>query len=148
MQQEMTAAFIELFSGNLGAGGDRDYYGVLLDGMTPDGSDFNLTLTFKAGRRYCCAEIGCHLAYSDVHWWRELRELMRKVGLAQTPPMTIRRLRVVVESGARLACRTDFGRGKLHSDVVEGYSFEVGPLAENEASDWEVGAHPPATGIE
>jgi hypothetical protein len=132
--QKTTAALIELLSGNLRAGGERDYYGVRVDEITPDGSEFDLTLTFKAGKRYCCPELGCHIGYSEVDWWRRLREVMRGLGLARTPPMTIRTLRVVVESGARLECLTDFGRGKLRSDESEGFTYEAGPLAESDAS--------------
>jgi hypothetical protein len=45
--QEMAAALIELLSENLGTGGQRDYYGVRVDEITPDGPEFDLTLTFK-----------------------------------------------------------------------------------------------------
>jgi hypothetical protein len=131
---EMTAAVIELLADNAGAAGNRDYYGVSIDEMAPDGSEFDLTLTFKAGNRYCCPELGCHLAYSEVDWWRRLRDIMREHGLAHTPPMTIRKLRVVVEPGACLECRTDFGRGKLRSEESEGFTYETGPFAESGAT--------------
>ena len=93
--KEMTAALTELLADNLGADGECDYYGLCIDKMTPDGSEFDLLLTFKAGNRYCCADLGCHIAYSEVDWWRRLRVIMRGFGLADAPSMTIRKVRVM-----------------------------------------------------
>jgi hypothetical protein len=50
MQAELTAAFIEYLSRNLGAHNRRDYYGVQIDRAVADGSQFELTLTFKASK--------------------------------------------------------------------------------------------------
>ena len=40
--KEMTAALIGLLADNAGAGGKGDYYGVRMDKMTPDRSEFDL----------------------------------------------------------------------------------------------------------
>jgi len=43
-----------------GAGG-LGYYGVEVENLAPDGTEFDLMLTFKSGVRYCCIERGCHI---------------------------------------------------------------------------------------
>src|SRR4051794_8011688 len=102
MERWLTATFTEFLARNLRAGGRPDYYGVRVDGAAEDGSAFDLTLTFRSGERYCCAEPGCHLGLNDPQVWRDLREVLGRHGLAGIPPMTVRRLRGVVEPGAVL----------------------------------------------
>lgn len=81
-----------------GAGGPG-YYGVEVDNLSPDGSEFDLTLTFKAGVRYCCIEHGCHIPLHNG-WLKKVRERLRATGIEDVPPITHRKLHVVVEQGA------------------------------------------------
>jgi hypothetical protein len=87
-----------------GAGGPG-YYGVEVDNLSIDGAEFDLCLTFKSGVRYCCLEPGCHLPLSRstesrAAWFREVRSRLAAAGVESPPPMTIRTLRVVAETGA------------------------------------------------
>jgi hypothetical protein len=131
MQEELTAAFIEFFSCNRGAGGRRDYFGVRIDDVAPDGSAFDLTLIFKSGVRYCCAEPGCHTGFGLKGWksWQLLREMFGRHGLADIPPVTIRRFCGVVEPGALLTCLHAVG---MPEETV-GYTYETGPYHERDA---------------
>ena len=126
----MEAAFFALLAYNRGVDGRPVDYGLRVDAATADASEFELTLTFKAGVCYCCAELGCHMDYWDAGWWRRLRRVMRSRGLAPPAPLVVRRLRTVAEPGTRLACLTDFGRGKRRSDASRGFTAEAGPFVE------------------
>lgn len=126
MTQPLQRVFAGMLAGNLGAEGRLTYYGVRVDGVSPDGSDFDLTLIFKSGETYCCPELGCHFAYSESEWWEEIRGVMQDHGIGERPRLTIRRIRVVVQSGARLRCRADFGRPELSPR----FSYERGPFIE------------------
>ena len=130
MHQELTAGFIEYFASNRAAGGRRDYYGVRVDGVADTGSEFDLTLTFKSGEHYCCTEPGCHTGFQDSESWRHLREVFGNYGLADIPPLTIRRLNGVVERGALLRCNLAFGKSE---EVSQGYNYEDGPYHERYA---------------
>jgi hypothetical protein len=81
-----------------GAGGPG-YYGVEVEELSPDGTEFDLTLTFKTGVRYCCIEPGCHIPFHNG-WLTKVRDRLRAAGIEDVPPMTIRKLHVVVEQGA------------------------------------------------
>jgi hypothetical protein len=70
MQNKLTQAFSELLARNRGADGRRDYYGIRIENVTPEGSEVDLVLVFKSCESYCCAEAGCHLAYYDPGWWQ------------------------------------------------------------------------------
>jgi hypothetical protein len=53
LQQALTQVISELMARNksyFGAGGPG-YYGVEVGNLSPDGSEFELTLTFKSGHR-------------------------------------------------------------------------------------------------
>jgi hypothetical protein len=131
MQERLAAAFVEFLARNRGAGGRRDYYGVWVDEVADDASRFDLTLVFKSGVRYCCAEPGCHTGFgpADLRSWRRLRAILERDGLVGIPPMTLYRLRGIVERGALLECHLAFGL-PLES---EGYTYEVGPYHERKA---------------
>jgi hypothetical protein len=111
MHKQLTVALVEFFSANQAARGRRDYYGVRIDKVADDDSVFDLTLTFKSGERYCCCEDGCHagFALNDSRCWRRLREVFGRQGLADIPPVTIRRLHGVVEHGALLRVNLALG---------------------------------------
>jgi hypothetical protein len=130
MREQLMVAFIDYFASNRAAGGRRDYYGVQVDGVADDGSELELTVTFKSGERYCCCESGCHTGFHSSESWRRLRALFGRHGLVEIPPVTIRLLRGVVEPGALLRCNLAFG---LEEDVGEGFTYERGPYRERDA---------------
>ena len=130
MYRDLVATINQYFARNPAARGRPGYYGVRVDNVAEDCSEFDLTLTFKSGERYCCAEPGCHTGFQALECWPELREVFGSHGLAAVPPVTIRRLTGVVERGARLRCYLKAGR----SDVVsQGYTYEAGPYQERTA---------------
>jgi hypothetical protein len=126
MRAELTAAFIEYLSRNLGAHNRRDYYGLQIDRAAADGSQFELTLTFKSGERYCCSEPGCHTGLHDSEPWPYLREVFAQRGLAGIPTMTVTKLVGIVEPG------TVFGWGVPSMRPIEstGFIYEDGPYRE------------------
>jgi hypothetical protein len=89
-----------------------------------------LTLTFKSGERYCFAEPGCHTGFHASESWRAQREIFGRYGLADLPPVTVRRLVEVVERGALLRCNLAFGYPEA---VIQGYTYESGPYRERNA---------------
>src|SRR5215213_6474967 len=99
MERRLTVAFTEFLARNRGPCGRPDYYGVRVEGAAENGSEFELTLTFKSGEQYCCAEPGCHTGLNDPEVWRCLREVLGRHGLAGLPLVTVRKLRVVVDPG-------------------------------------------------
>jgi hypothetical protein len=131
VQDRLAAAFAEFLARNRGAGGRRDYYGVRVDEVADDASRFDLTLVFKSGVRYCCAEPGCHTGFGlrDSGSWRRMRKILERDARVGIPPMTINRLRGIVEQGALLECLLAFGM-PLES---QGYTYEVGPFYERNA---------------
>jgi hypothetical protein len=126
LKNKLTNVFADLLAGNLGADGRRDYYGVRIEEVSPDGCEFDLILVFKSGEAYCCPEPGCHLGYSEADWWQTLRDIMYGHGVGDFPPLTIRRIRGIIESGARFSCRVDFGL----PEESAGFSYEHGPIIE------------------
>jgi hypothetical protein len=126
MQEQLNASFVEYLANTQAAGGRLDYYGVQVDGVAKDGSGFDLILTIKSGERYCCAEPGCHTGLYDPESWRHLRLVFGRHGLADIPPVTIRRLRGVVEREALLTCNLAFGK----PEESQGYAYESGPYHE------------------
>jgi hypothetical protein len=130
MQDRLAAAFTEFLARNRGTGCRRDYYGARVDEVADDASRFDLTLIFKSGERYCCAQPGCHTGFGlrDSGSWRRLREILERDGLVGIPPMTVYRLRGIVETGALLECHLALGL-PLES---EGYTYEVGPYCERD----------------
>jgi hypothetical protein len=121
MERRLTVAFTEFLARNRGAVGRTNYYGVRVSEATDDGSAFALALTFRSGERYCCAEPLCHLGLHDPRVWRIIREILGRHGLAEIPPMTVLKLRGVVEMGAILGDK---------ANVSDGYTYEVGPYFE------------------
>ncbi len=107
LQQALTQVISDMLARNrsyFGAGGPG-YYGVKVDNLSSDGTEFDLNLTFKSGVRYCCIEHGWHVPLYDssknyASWFETIRNWLKEAGLEDVPPMTIRRLHVVVEEGA------------------------------------------------
>jgi len=119
-------AFIDLFADNVpyfGAGGPG-YLGVRLEQIAPDGSELDLILTFRAGERYCCSQLGCHCNPGDAGWWSRLGELMDDHGLGELPLPTIRLIRIVVEVGATF----DPGGLKNPPLLGRGEVYDYGPF--------------------
>ena len=55
MKNKLTHTFSELLARNQGANGRRDYYGLRIENVSAEGSEFDLILVFKACESYCCA---------------------------------------------------------------------------------------------
>jgi hypothetical protein len=98
----LTQVFVDQFARNTPhfGGGGPGYYGVRLEHMASDGSEFDLVLTFRSGVRYCCIELGCHCGIRGPRYWSGLRKELDAYGLSELPLPTIRIVRVVVEEGA------------------------------------------------
>jgi hypothetical protein len=105
LRQALTRVIANLLARNrsyFGAGGPG-YYGVEVENVSSDGSEFDFILTFRSGVRYCCVEHGCHIALygsgSCAGWFKEVRDGLKAAGIENLPPMTVRKLHVVVEIG-------------------------------------------------
>jgi hypothetical protein len=107
LTQVLTQIISEMMARNrsyFGAGGPG-YYGVAVANLSPDGSEFDLKLTFKSGVRYCCIEHGCHIplygrGQRSAGWFKHIRDGLHAGGFCKVPPLTVRKLHVVVEKGA------------------------------------------------
>jgi hypothetical protein len=131
LQQALTQVIANLLARNrsyFGAGGPG-YYGVEVENVSSDGSEFDFILTFKSGVRYCCVEHGCHIALygsdkSCAGWFKKVRDGLKAAGVANLPPMTVRKLHVVVEKGTisdglpnslyTHDSKLEYGRGPFH----------------------------------
>jgi hypothetical protein len=131
MKDELEQAFAELLARNPGADGRGDYYGIEIENIAPEGSESDLILVFRSGESYCCAEPGCRLAYDEPGWWETLRRIMDDHETGDLPPLTIQRIRGIVEGNVRLRCHSSFGL----SAVSAGYCYESGPHAEVVSAD-------------
>jgi hypothetical protein len=139
LQQALTQVISEMLARNrsyFGAGGPG-YYGVEVGNLSSDGSEFDLTLTFKSGVRYCCIEHGCHIALygsnqSCAGWFKKVRDGLRMAGIENQPLMTVRNLHVVVEQGAI----SDGLPGHLHAQESR-LEYDRGPFHEVERTDGE-----------
>jgi hypothetical protein len=101
MRQALTEAILDLLAAGRRAGGRRDHYGVDVENVSADGSEFDLVLTFKAKEQYCCPEFGCHFAYySRDSCWAPLRGFLQARGVVNLPALTIRKATCIVEEGA------------------------------------------------
>ena len=74
----------------------------------------DVTVTFLAGRRYCCAEPGCHLPWEAA----SVVNFAAGMGITLPPRLTIG-WHVVVEKGALLECLRSRAGGSLESDAYE-----------------------------
>src|SRR5262245_35932438 len=98
-QQAITQVISDMLARNrsdFGAGGPG-YYGVEVDNLSSDGTEFDLHLTFKSRVRYCWIEHGCHIplcgsSKNVAGWFQEVRDRLKEAGIDNLPPMTIRRL--------------------------------------------------------
>jgi hypothetical protein len=110
------------------------YFGLEVSNLSSDGSEFDLTLTLKAGVRYCCVEWGCHLGLYDSEWFRKVKDRLKAKGFASLPPMTVRNLHVLVEKGAI----TDApGNANIPRPYDSDWEYDVGPFREAGRADGE-----------
>ena len=98
-------------------------YGV---GASFENATIHLTLTFRCGRAYCCAEPGCHLSLCDGKGWERLRQDLAEAEL-ELPPRLELLLLTVVEPGALffdLSQPDSMRRGWYAFAPATGHEFE------------------------
>jgi hypothetical protein len=124
LPRRLTQLFVAQFARNTPyfGGGGPGYYGVRLENIASDGSEFELILTFRSGVRYCCVELGCHCGIRSPRYWSGLRKEMDTHGLGELPLPTIGIVRVVVEEGALI----DLGGIPRNHKAME---YEEGPFS-------------------
>ena len=102
LQARICAAWIDLLRGNQGAEGRPDqYYAVSVENVRGHGEAFELCLTFRAGRTYCCCEDICHTGVFTAKRWRRVRAALAVHGVAPHKPLVVR-ICTRLEAGARL----------------------------------------------
>ena len=135
LREILLSAFQEFFAGNTAAKGSRTYYGVAVSNVRKSGTRvaFDLTLTFKKGKRYCCFEDGCHHWLFSKDGWQRVRALMRENGGVQPGPLRMATLFGRVEKGAR----ANYGGmpDRRQELVTKTYRYRAGPYDERKASD-------------
>ena len=100
---------IDLLAANHCAKDDGSHYGLDVINLSANRARFDLVLTFKAGRAYCCQEAGCHLGPFYRGFWAAIRETTEDRGLRQPPPMRLVRIHTVVEPGAIFRTHAELG---------------------------------------
>ena len=119
VQARICAAWIDLFRRNRGAEGHPDqYYALSVENVRGHGEEFELHLTFRAGRTYCCCEDKCHTGVFTEKRWRELRLALAAHGVEPQEPLVVR-ICTRLEAGARL----HYGK----SDKPEPEAYDQGP---------------------
>jgi hypothetical protein len=104
VRARIRAAWIDLLRGNRGAEGHPEqHYALTVENVRGQGEEFELHLTFRAGRTYCCCEDLCHTGVFTERRWRKLRLALAAHGVEPQGPLTVR-IRTRLEAGARLLC--------------------------------------------
>jgi hypothetical protein len=98
--ERFTEAFSAYLARNKGPDGEPAQYGISADGDESGGS-IDLTLVFKRGVSYCCAEPGCHLGLHTPKEWLRLRRCLSEAGISQQARIKVH-VRGIVEEGACL----------------------------------------------
>jgi hypothetical protein len=102
LQARIRAAWIDLLLRNRGAEGHPDqYYPLRVENIQGHGATFELCLTFRAGRIYCCCEDMCHTGVFTEKRWRQLRAALAVHGVEPQKPLVLR-IYTRLEAGARL----------------------------------------------
>ncbi|MBR0875053.1 hypothetical protein JQ633_32170 [Bradyrhizobium tropiciagri] len=102
IQARIRAAWIDLLRRNKGAEGHPDqYYALNIENVRGHGEEFELHLTFRAGRVYCCCEEFCHTGVFTEQRWRLLRSALAAHGVEPQEPLVVR-ICTRLEAGARL----------------------------------------------
>jgi hypothetical protein len=120
MEPQLTQAVRAFLAGNRGPDGKPPDYGVTAARVPDDDRAIQLTLVFKRGRRYCCAEPGCHLGLFESSRWDQLRNHLREAGVSVPSPLAVR-VRGIVEEGAFLDCLAALGA----ETASKAYQYEV-----------------------
>jgi len=119
LQARIYAAWIDLLRQNRGAEGRPDqYYGLSVENVQGYGEEFELRVTFRAGRTYCCCEDICHTGVFTEERWRQLRSALAVHGVELHKPLVVR-IFTRLEAGARL----HYGK----SDEPEPEVYDQGP---------------------
>lgn len=101
-QARIRAAWIDLLRLNRGAEGrPEQYYALDVENIRGRGEEFELRVTFQAGRTYCCCEALCHTGVFTERRWRELRLALAAHGVEPQGPLVVR-VCTRLEAGARL----------------------------------------------
>ena len=100
MDERFTNAFVAYLAGNKGPEGRPAEYGITASGNESTGV-IKLTLVFKQGIRYCCAEWGCHIGITQPNDWGKLRRFLTESRI-EIPTKILLHLKVVIEGGALL----------------------------------------------
>ena len=130
LQARIRAAWIDLLRRNRGAEGRPDqYYALSVENVRGHGEEFELCVTFRAGRTYCCCEGMCHTGVFTEKRWRQLRAALAVHGVEPHKPLVVR-ICTRLEAGARL----HYGK----SDEPEPEVYDQGPwtLTVHEQSPW------------
>lgn len=102
LQARICAAWIDLLRQNRGAEGRPDqYYSLSIENIRGHGEEFELYITFRAGRTYCCCEGMCHTGAFTEKRWRQLRAALAVRGVEPQEPLVVRSC-TRLEAGARL----------------------------------------------
>jgi hypothetical protein len=101
LQARIYAAWIDLLQRNRGAEGfPGQYYALSIENVRGHGEEFELHLTFRAGRTYCCCEALCHIGVFYEDRWRQLRAALAVHGVEPRFPLVVR-ICTRLEAGAR-----------------------------------------------
>jgi len=101
-QARIRAAWIDLLRRNRGAEGRPDqYYALTVDNIRDHGEAFELCVTLRAGRAYCCCETMCHTGAFTEKRWRQLRAALTAHGVEPRAPLVVR-ICTRLEAGTRL----------------------------------------------
>jgi hypothetical protein len=77
------------------------YYALSVENIQGHGEAFELCLTFRAGRTYCCCEDMCNTVVVTEKRWRQVRTALAVHGVEPQEPLVVR-IRTRLEAGARL----------------------------------------------
>jgi hypothetical protein len=115
LQGRICAAWIDLLRRNRGADGRPDqYYALSVDNVRGQGEEFELRVTFRAGRTYCCCEDMCHMGVFTEKRWRQLRAALAVHGVEPHKPLVVR-ICTRLEAGARL----HYGKSDVEPEVCD-----------------------------
>jgi hypothetical protein len=102
LQARICAAWIDLLRQNRGAEGlPGEYYALSVENVRGQGEEFELCLTFRADRTYCCTQEMCHTGVFNEKRWRQLRAALAVHGVEPHKPLVVR-ICTRLEAGARL----------------------------------------------
>ena len=119
LQARICAAWIDLLRRNRGAEERPDeYYALSVENVRGGGEEFDLCMTFRAGRTYCCCETMCHTGVFAEKKWRQLRAALAAQGVDPSKPLVVR-ICTRLQAGARL----HYGR----SDEPKPEPYDQGP---------------------